>query len=190
MFKGRLSLEVCVSFLFSAIPMFALFYFYPLQITMAEAAPSTFKSYVNSTYGYSIQYPSDWIVKDFFIYRAFLAPYTSANASEQFSPNVLVGVAQVPVKMSAEQINGLIINSLNRLNNFHLITSNDITLAGNPAHIFFFTHVQPLAGTIGVIEVWMIKDNKTYSIIFSALPDQLHNYISTLQKMIDSFKIQ
>ncbi|MFZ0512185.1 MAG: hypothetical protein WAM14_11310 [Candidatus Nitrosopolaris sp.] len=41
-----------------------------------------------------------------------------------------------------------------------------------------------------VIEVWMIKDNKTYSIIFSALPDQLHNYISTLQKMIDSFKLQ
>ena len=81
------------------------------------------------------------------------------------------------------------INSLNRLNNFHLIKSNDITLAGNPAHICFFTHVQPV-GTIAVIEVWMIKDNKTYSIIFSALPDQLHNYISTLQKMIDSFKLQ
>lgn len=185
-----MSLELCVSFLFSVIPMLALFYFYPLQFTLAEAEPSTFKSYVNSTYGYSIQYPSNWITKDFFIYRLFLAPYTSANTSKQFSPNVLVGVAPVPVKMSADQITGVIINSLNRLNNFHLIANNDITLAGNPAHLFFFTHVQRLVGIIAVIEVWMIKDNKTYSIIFSVLPDQLHNYISTLQKMINSFRLQ
>jgi hypothetical protein len=170
--------------------MLALFYSYPLQLTVAEAESSTFKSYVNSTYGYSIQYPSNWIAKDFFIYRLFLAPYRSANSSEQFSPNVLVGVTPAPVKMSVERINGLIINSLNRLNNFHLISSNDVTLAGNPAHLFFFTHVQSIVGIIAVIEVWMIKHNKTYSIIFSALPDQLHNYISTLQKMIDSFKLQ
>ena len=126
----------------------------------------------------------------FFIYRAFLAPYASANTSEPFSPNVLVVVVHVPVKMSADQMNNSIINSLNRLNNFHLIVSNDTALAGNPAHIYFYTHVLPPVGKISVIEVWMLKDNKTYSIIFSALPDQLPNYISTLKRMVDSFKLQ
>ena len=102
----------------------------------------------------------------------------------------LVVVVHVPVKMSADQMNNSIINSLNRLNNFHLIVSNDTALAGNPAHIYFYTHVLSPVGKISVIEVWMLKDNKTYSIIFSALPDQLPNYISTLKRMVDSFKLQ
>jgi len=78
----------------------------------------------------------------------------------------------------------------NPLENFTINEeSNSSALAGNnTAHKVVYT-VKSGQIPLKKMELWTIKNNKVYDITYSALPSTYSDHLSTIQKMIDSFRI-
>jgi PsbP-like protein len=74
----------------------------------------------------------------------------------------------------------------NHVKNFNLLESNTTTLAGNQAHRLLYTYTSN-SKTIKAIEVFTIKDGNRYRVAYYADPAKYNT--STIQKMIDSFKL-
>lgn len=63
------------------------------------------------------------------------------------------------------------------------------TLGGQPANKIVYTW-DLFGNTIEQISVSTVYNNKRYSLVFSATPSQMPNYVSIAQKMFDSFKLK
>jgi hypothetical protein len=72
--------------------------------------------------------------------------------------------------------------------NFTLIDSNATTLAGSPAHKIVYTATLPSSGlNLKFMQIFAIKDSKSYVITFGTFPTIFSRYLPTIQKMVDSF---
>ena len=80
------------------------------------------------------------------------------------------------------------------LPNFQLIASNATTFAGNPAHriVYSFTEpsmLTPSAFQFQSMNVWTIKEDKTYTLSYSQPMEEYRTYLAVVQQMVDSFEI-
>jgi hypothetical protein len=78
--------------------------------------------------------------------------------------------------------------------NFQLIASNVTTFAGNPAHriVYSFTEpsmLTPSAFQFQSMNIWTIKEDKTYTLSYSQPMEEYNTYLAVVQQMIDSFEI-
>jgi serine/threonine-protein kinase len=75
------------------------------------------------------------------------------------------------------------------LPSFELIESTSATLSDNPAHKVVYTYSDAEIGITKTMEILTIKDDKLYFISYTADATKYSSYLPTIQKMIDSFKI-
>lgn len=171
-----------------------------LQIAEAQqnntSVPSTnnnngtnFLTYSNSTYGIRIQYPSSWLKEESHNQSSndvvkFSAPAAAAPASLN-----IVGGKPAPQSIPlAVYINASIYLLKHAFGNFSLVDSNATTLGGFPAHKIEYTATLPPTGlNLRFMQIFAIKDSKSYVITVGTLPRNFSSYLPTIQKMVDSF---
>lgn len=70
---------------------------------------------------------------------------------------------------------------------------SNFTIAGNPAHKVVYNTTTSSMGQkvppLKKMEVWTIKNTKVYDITYSASSSRYNDYLPTIQKMLDSFRI-
>ena len=82
--------------------------------------------------------------------------------------------------MTLEEYNDIKIGSIEG----RILDSNSTTLADLPAHEIIFTDL-----VLKKMQVWTLKDDKVYTITYSAEEEDFQNELQTARRMIESFKI-
>jgi hypothetical protein len=160
------------------------------QYSIATASNSTnnYLIYENPTYGISIQYPSSWDKIEYSriglgavgndLVANFLVPLV--NASDHWREHFMIQI-------------------LNQTKAKKLIPQSDTTLAGkhgykrvvnNTMEIFNLDSNTEHRLNIKTMEVWVaIGNGDTCLLIYKAVAARYSDYLPTIQKMLDSFKI-
>jgi hypothetical protein len=150
---------------------------------------TNFLTYSNSTYGIRIQYPSSWLKEESHNQTSndivkFSAPAAAAPASLN-----IVGGKPAPQSIPlAVYINASIYLLRHSFDNFSLIDSNATTLGDSPAQKIVYTARLPASGIeLKFMQIFTIKDSKSFVITFGSLPTIFSTYLPSIQKMVDSF---
>jgi hypothetical protein len=157
--------------------------------TTAAASAANFLTYQNSTYGISVQHPSNWIKEE--NHNSTSPGHIVKFSSPQGTPHAtvnIIGGNRLPLNMSLEQFSAASINNLRQsFPRFNLLESSSTTLGGFPAHRVVYTaEVAPGFG-VKFMQVWTIKDARDFIITDGSLPSDFSNYLPTIQHMINSF---
>jgi hypothetical protein len=157
--------------------------------TTAAASAANFLTYQNSTYGISVQHPSNWIKEENHNSTSpgHIVKFSSPQGTPPATVNI-IGGNRLPLNMSLEEFSAASINNLRQsFPRFNLLESNSTTLGGFPAHRVVYTaEVAPGFG-VKFIQVWTIKDARDFIITDGSLPSDFSNYLPTIQHMINSF---
>ena len=152
----------------------------------AQIQTNNTKTYADPSYGYSLQYPSNWLHT--YLMGGLFPVFAPTNITSEFAPNVIVFASRIDQNTTLDQARKFFLDSGQKQQDFQLISDTMTTLGGVPAHkvVYTFTNV---GNTIAQIIVIAVVHGKEYSLTFTALPDQLPFYVPTVQKIFDSFKL-
>jgi len=168
-----------------------------INTTDNNTTATSFLAYQNSTFGITVQYPSDWIyVEHDTILDPLSQPVVTFTPIEP-SDSTLVRIIITPLpvvgeeqKPSLDQIAERTIE-LNQqtLSDFKLNESRPITLKdGTAAHILSYTYTDPDYGTTDALDILMIKSNNLYAIEYFAEPQMYSIHLPKFQAMLDSLE--
>ena len=159
------------------------------------ATTSKFLTYTNPNHGIKIQYPSNWTLGEHPYTDRFVVDFTPTlkNISDTAPATVTLSVETVKQNTT---LNGFTVATLDKakqsLPGFQIIESNTTTLAGNPAHkiTYAFASTDPSVQLPFLsMNVWTIKHSKVYNISYTEAKSNYVKYLSTVQNIIDSFKL-
>jgi hypothetical protein len=150
---------------------------------------NNFTIYKNPIYGITIQYPSDWKKIEYYntpltvggsnLIVNFLAPL--ANSSDHWRTHLMIQV------LKRNQAEKLIAQSQIPIGERHGFKS----LHNTNLQIFNIDRNTESTLQIRTMDVWVTNSNgNTYLLTYKAVMPQYEDYFPTVQKMIDSFRIE
>lgn len=149
-----------------------------------------FKTYVNYAQRIKIHYPVAWIMQEEVMGAVVTFNSAQEGANDRFQENVSIiiqdlGEQKVTLKQYTEAVIGQLPRIMPGLN---LIESKPIILSKNPAHKIICT-AQQAEFRLKILQVWTIKDNRTYMLTFTAEEGKYPKFDKTVEKMLKTFKI-
>ena len=179
-----------------------------LRLTSANNS-SGFSIYKDQEYGFEISYPSNWQKIEFTEgiernERKIVANFLSLpeGSSDKFRDYVIVEVSDFqPTHQLSNYVNHQIDNYMKLLDGFRLIESPSSLpdISGNrsdseqggvsPNSKIIFTYDDPLAGTIKIMELYFQNKDKVYILSLHSEIRSYDNYLTIIQRMVDSFRI-
>ena len=161
-------------------------------------ATNNFLSYRNPTYGITMQYPSNWRVQsgqnsanNTIIDIAYITPPVANDP--RGTTNLQIGIDNSVLSniTSKQYLRNLIDNSRNSLTDFRVLAAtNNTILSGLPASSLLSIYKDPNSGfSFETMEINAISNNHVYYIHFITEPSMYSTFLPTLQKMINTFKI-
>lgn len=144
----------------------------------ARNLTQSFLMYQNSTYGISIQYPSDWQKEQISNGTAIRFHSPGSSILSILPPTLLHNTTLADYSTA-------LTNSLKRIMNF---TSSEVSsIAGNPAYKIVFSAKVGLS-TIKQMHIITKKFNKEYTLIYTSNENQYPIDLPIVQRMLQSFK--
>lgn len=179
-----------------------------LRMTSANNS-SGFSIYKDQEYRFEISYPSNWQKIEFTEgiernERKIVANFLSLpeGSSDKFRDYVIVEVSDFqPTHQLSNYVNHQIDNYIKLLDGFRLIESPSSLpdISGNrsdseqggvsPNSKIVFTYDDPLAGTIKIMELYFQNKDKVYILSLHSEIRSYDNYLTIIQRMVDSFRI-
>ncbi|HZD35310.1 MAG TPA: beta-propeller fold lactonase family protein, partial [Nitrososphaeraceae archaeon] len=146
------------------------------------------KVYEDSNSRYQITYPSSWeLIEDTERGISIVSPLK--NVSDTFQEKVAIEVSNEG-NLELNQLVGLeVIKYRQELEDFRLISSNRYVVSDNPWYIIIYTYTQgglPLK----VMQLWTILAGNLYSLTYTAEGASYSEYLTPIQEILDSFKIE
>ncbi len=149
------------------------------------AASETFLTYENADYKIKIDYPSDWAkTEDTEAVIAFLSP--KSGSSDDFRENINLVMNDLSgQELTLDSYSQVVLEQLKyAFTDMEVLESGYTTLSKNPAYKVVYTK-----SNLKVMQVWAIRNDISYILTYTAREDTYSNYLSSIQKMIDSFAI-
>lgn len=158
-----------------------------------------FVNYQDPNYRFQIQYPIDWQKLQFAqgitqgshnMIVNFLSP--QSGASQIFRQYLLIETANVtsaiskPSAFSKQELDFL----SQSFPDFTPVNINaSSSLAGQNAYSVVFTYKDPIVGVGKAMTIWTLHNSKAYILSYHADSSNYGTYLTTIGKMIHSFKI-
>jgi hypothetical protein len=164
----------------------------PRQPQTTTTTPLNFTTYSNSTFGISIQYPSNWLPNANLTSGTitFTAPTKSFLDRAVTQARILLLPLDNSSTSIADVVNNRILKSRMTLQDFHIVQrDNTTTLSGNPAQKIVYTWTDPIYGPTKSTIISTIKNRIMYNIGLGVSPQSYSSYLPILNKMIDSLFI-
>jgi DNA-binding beta-propeller fold protein YncE len=174
----------------------------PIANNVTTTISNNFTRYENSTYGISIQYPSNWFVEELDLYSndrvipivTFYSPLETHI--DQYQESLSINLDNISYQADLEEYLQEALDIYRNNTNFRVLESNTISnLAGMPAYslIYSWTTQNPPGQhnyNLKTMEIAAItENNRGYYIDYYAEEDKYDDYLPTIQKMIDSLVI-
>jgi hypothetical protein len=166
----------------------------------AQGNETNFLTYTNPILGVTMQYPHSWLIREYPNNPAanntivtFFSPSKSATSlgnisgvSGNFVPYVDIFIFSSKNMSLAEIVNG----TIKELSGKTVIELKPSTLkSGGSAYTLVYTLKVATDELFKKMQLWTINDNKVYVTTFTAQAGLYPSYLSTAQKMLDSFEI-
>ena len=191
--------NTCLLYLLIVMPVLLLPSVIITQIASAQTNNGIFLTYQSHTYGFKIQYPSNWEKLEFAqgigedhrnIVVNFLSP-AGEGTSNTFREYLIIEVGNLTSHdESPTQYVATEINLRQALPNFNLVESTLTSVSGgNPAHKIVYTYSNPIVGITKAMDILTIKSDKLYFLSYNADSVKYSKYLPIIQKVIDSFQI-
>jgi hypothetical protein len=167
--------------------MIALIFLTFLLICCSSKDPDR---YYNNKDDFSIKFPKEWENKEGFMGCSVISLSPKENDADQFRENVNVAVEQLPGEMNLhDYIEKSIPNVAKVITDFQENEKGTTTINDNEAKWLIYS------GRMGMINLkckqyYMIHDKRGYVITCSAAPDSYVRYISTFEKIANSFEFE
>ena len=193
-----------VVFFFSIIMITIIFFLINLAdlniMAFAIDDSDSFLTYNNSKFNFSIQYPSAWNITENKFHPELENISSTIEIMSPFegSQNLL----QEKFLISINKLQGNVTfsdyvdNALNEFKNeyrdFQLISNNSTMIDnhnGRKLSYSYIAGVDPLSIKLIMNHNIILDGNKVYVLTFGTPPDKYYDYLSIIQKMINSFKI-
>src|SRR5687767_14452838 len=197
-------MKLTVIFFFSIIItsiLFCLINITDLDIrALAIDDSDSFLTYNNSQLNFSIQYPSTWDVIDNKLQPELENISSTIEIKSPFegSQDLLQEAFLISINKLMENItfNDYVDNALTQFKNeyrdFQLISNNSTMIDnhnGRKLSYSYIAGVDPLRIKL-IMNHYIISDgNKVYVLSFGTPPDKYYEYVSIINKMVNSFKI-
>jgi hypothetical protein len=171
-----------------------------------------FNTYVNPTFGFKLQYPSDWIEQRQNIYdnsssgEDLLAdpmlvnfyppkPFSSAG---NLPTSLTITVNDWPFKQSPKYYFDFLNKTRNQKDvlagNVEIMSSNNTLIAGNPSFKFIFKYTSIPEQALHIVKeermeepTTVLMNNRMYTINFASYSSQFYHYLPMVEKIINSF---
>jgi hypothetical protein len=154
------------------------------------SAVNNFTSYINSPFGISIQYPSNWLSLDL-----------SGNSSSYLivvfkplsgAPSSLNIISQIKDSQNLT-FNELVNSNINNLRQsgrtLNLTTSTPSSLSGHPAYKMVYTTTSQ-GIRMEAMQILSLVGNRSYSVTYVAPLANYATYLPTVQTMIKTINIK
>ncbi|MBR8840322.1 MAG: serine/threonine protein kinase [Stigonema ocellatum SAG 48.90 = DSM 106950] len=150
------------------------------------------REYENHAYEVKIKYPENWARQD--IENAitqevvtFISPKQSDR--DKFPGNVTLRVENLPQPLTLAEYTNLLIKEIKNNQPDAKIDLTSTTLANKPANQLVST-ITDGTNHLKTLQVFTLKADKAYVIIYTAKIDNYEKYVHTAESMIKSFDIQ
>ena len=197
-------MKLIVSVFFSIIMitiMFSLINIADLNSrTFAIEDSDSFLTYNNSKLNFSIQYPSTWVLTENKFHPKLANISTTIEIKSPFegSQDLLQEEFLISINKLQENItfDDYVDNALNEFKNeyrnFQLISNNSTMIDnhnGRKLSYSYIAGVDPLSIKLIMNHTIISDGNKVYVLSFGTPPDKYYEYLSIINKMVNSFKI-
>jgi len=168
--------------------------------TFAIEDSDSFLTYNNSKLNFSIQYPSTWVLTEnkFHPELANISSTIEIKSPFEGSQDLLQEEFLISINKLQENItfDDYVDNALNEFKseyrNFQLI-SNNLTMIdnhnGRKLSYSYIAGVDPVSIKLIMNHTIISDGNKVYVLSFGTPPDKYYEYLSIINKMVNSFKI-
>lgn len=168
--------------------------------TFAIEDSDSFLTYNNSKLNFSIQYPSTWVLSEnkFHPELANISRTIEIKSPFEGSQDLLQEEFLISINKLQENItfDDYVDNALNEFKseyrNFQLI-SNNLTMIddhnGRKLSYSYIAGVDPVSIKLIMNHTIISDGNKVYVLSFGTPPDKYYEYLSIINKMVNSFKI-
>ncbi|HKG88305.1 MAG TPA: clostripain-related cysteine peptidase [Nitrososphaeraceae archaeon] len=169
-----------------------------------------FYTYVNPTYGFKLEYPSDWVresqniyvdlsndlFSDSVVVNLFPSQYTGVRGSN-FRPSIEIQVTDWPFKESPRYLFDFYNNTNQRLvgQDYKIIGSGPTLVAGNPGFKFIIEYISKDEQFLGLAEekrtsaiVTTLMNGRMYTITFGSYSSQFKTYAPVFENIMHSFE--
>ena len=163
-------------------------------------------TYINPTFDFKINYPSDWIIKfqnitDFSDYDLSSDPFIVELIPSKYSdiyethyyPSLSIRGTDWPFKESTTALFDYI-NSTNSYN-FSNIRTEEKLISGNPSFNFTLEYLSPDEQYLGIAEEKRIEmvssilmNGRMYNLIFGSYASQFNDYLPIIENITNSFR--
>lgn len=148
-----------------------------IQRETTQLTTINFLTYENPAYGIRIKYPQDWKRRE--------APDMAGFVSPEKDASLIVNIFDISTHpMTPEEYKQHLVNQC-KMQDCNIIDSGDTTLANNLAYKVVYT----IEGPANMMVIFMIKDNKLYSLTYTAGSNEYSKYLDIINEMVDSFEI-
>jgi hypothetical protein len=169
-----------------------------LMASKSEAQSVDYNEFVNETWGFEIQYPTDWEV-DTKNYAEGNDRYTNLvtfyspleDDEDRWRDYVLIGHDRIPYKADLDGYLNEAIDFYKASENFYLVSSStDATLSGLPAYTVTYTDREgDSLINVKITERATIVDGNAYYIRYTAQENSYSDYFPVFNEMAESFVI-
>ena len=168
--------------------------------TFAIDDSESFSNYTNSKFNFSIQYPSTWNLTENKLHPELANTSSTIEITSPFegSKDLLQEKFLININKLQENItfNEYVDNALNEFKNeyrdFKLISNNSTIIDnhnGRKLSYSYLAGIAPLSIKLIMNHNIISDGNKVYVLTFGTPPDKYYEYLSSVQKMVNSFKI-
>ena len=163
------------------------------EATTIKSATPKFSTYENVIYGISIDYPSFWQMVEFDRDNLIVNFVSNSSNESGLLENVALQVIAIPYH-NKTTLKDIITEEISTyksgVSGFHLLSTGlNATHSGIPTYKIEFLHTNGQL-QIRTLEILAINKNEGYKIIFSADKPEYGNWLSIVEKMIDSFNFK
>jgi eukaryotic-like serine/threonine-protein kinase len=181
--------------------MFSLIELTDLNVkTFAIDDSESFSNYTNSKFNFSIQYPSAWNLTENKLHPELANTSSTIEITSPFegSKDLLQEKFLININKLQENItfNEYVDNAINEFKNeyrdFKLISNNSTIIDnhnGRKLSYSYLAGIAPLSIKLIMNHNIISDGNKVYVLTFGTPPDKYYEYLSSVQKMVNSFKI-
>jgi hypothetical protein len=144
-----------------------------------------FLKYHNADYGINIQYPSDWLVVEG---EGLVVSFYVSDSTDSIE-NVNIGTEVVPSSMDLDEYVEASLDGLEQyLNDFNLLESKSVIVAGMQGHQIVYTTTVP-ESQFQLMQTFTLSQGTGYIITYVAESANYNTYLPTVKTMISSFQI-
>lgn len=154
--------------------------------TMSPGGASKPIPYSNSDLGFSVEYPSDWQKEESL---SFISPPGGINNQSPEVISITTELLPTP-DFSLDSYTAAALNQVESLQDFELLNSSPINLAGLPSHMIAYSFTDESQTPLQNLQVWTVKDGMAYVITYGGIPEEFDSSLPVMRKMMDSFSLE